>query len=102
MSGSGEKTALVHVSVRVPANVVRIADMLVELGLFKDRSDFINYAMREALKELLPRIRIEATPGLVKRYFRLLKEVSPCLSEDEALHLVKEIRGERKKEKGGG
>ena len=87
-------------TVRVPRGIVRIADMLVKLGLFKDRSDFINYAMREALKEFLSRIRIEVTPELTEIYFRLVEETSPCLTEDEILHLVKEIRSERRKEKG--
>ena len=95
---SGER---VHVSVRVPAGVVRVADMLVELGLFKDRSDFINYAMRETLKEFLPKIRVEVTPELVERLFRRLEEVSPRLSEEEILQIVKEIRREKREKSGG-
>ena len=97
MRGEGR----VHVSVRVPAGVVRIADMLVELGLFRDRSDFINYAMRETLKEFLPRIRVEVTPELVERLFKLIEEASPRLSEEEVVRLVKEIRRERREEGGG-
>lgn len=88
-------------SVRVPAGVVRVADMLVELGLFKDRSDFINYAMRETLKEFLPKIRVEVTPELVERLFRRLEEVSPRLSEEEILQIVKEIRREKREKSGG-
>jgi len=95
---SGER---VHVSVRVPAGVVRVADMLVELGLFKDRSDFINYAMRETLKEFLPKIRVEVTLELVERLFRRLEEVSPRLSEEEILQIVKEIRREKREKSGG-
>ena len=88
-------------SVRVPAGVVRVADMLVELGLFKDRSDFINYAMRETLKEFLPKIRVEVTLELVERLFRRLEEVSPRLSEEEILQIVKEIRREKREKSGG-
>jgi len=96
------KTALVHVSVRIPVGIVKIADVLVELGLFKDRSDFVNYAMREAVREFLPRIRVEVTPELVEQYFRLVEEVSPRLSEEEVVELVKAIRDERKREKSCG
>ncbi|OYT30669.1 MAG: hypothetical protein B6U94_05980 [Thermofilum sp. ex4484_79] len=85
----------VHVTVRVPRGIVKIADILVELGFFKDRSDFINYAMRETIKEFLPKIRIKITPELIERYFKLVEEVSPRLSEEEVVQLVKEIRDEK-------
>lgn len=82
-------------TVRVPRGIVKIADILVELGFFKDRSDFINYAMRETIKEFLPKIRIKITPELIERYFKLVEEVSPRLSEEEVVQLVKEIRDEK-------
>jgi len=85
----------VHVTVRVPRGIVKIADILVELGFFKDRSDFINYAMRETIKEFLPKIRIKITLELIERYFKLVEEVSPRLSEEEVVQLVKEIRDEK-------
>jgi len=92
----------VHVSVRVPAGIVKAADMLVELGLFKDRSDFIVYAMREALKEFLPRVKVEVTPELIEKYFELVERVSPRLSEEEVVQLVKAVRSEKRREKGSG
>ncbi len=90
---------LVHVSVRIPEGTLKIADMLVDLGIFKDRSDVINYAIKQTLKEYLQKIRIQVTPQFIESYFKLLEQASPRLTEEEAARLVEEIRGEQKRQK---
>ncbi len=91
---AGRRT--VHVSVRAPESVVRAIGLLVDLGLFKDRSDFVNYAIYEALRRYLSSVRIEVAPELVDRYFELLREVSPRLSEGEVLRVLRDERGGEK------
>ncbi|WP_370519915.1 hypothetical protein, partial [Thermococcus sp. GR7] len=41
------------VSFRIPVFIEQQIDTLVELGLFKDRTDFLNYAIQKALFELV-------------------------------------------------
>ncbi|RLE92992.1 MAG: hypothetical protein DRJ55_04095 [Thermoprotei archaeon] len=94
-----EKAALVHVSVRIPEGTLKIADMLVDLGIFKDRSELINYAIKQTLKEYLLNIRIQVTPQLVESYFKLLEQASPRLTEEEAARIAEEIRSEQKRNK---
>jgi len=81
-----------HLSVRVPENILECINLLVELGLFKDRSDFINYSLQETLKKYLLNIKIKVTPELIDKYFVTLERISPRLSEEETLKLLKEIR----------
>ncbi|MFA4640703.1 hypothetical protein QDY65_04560 [Pyrococcus kukulkanii] len=82
----------VHISVRVPENVVKAIEILVELGFFKDKSDFVNYALQETLKEYLSNVRIKMTSELVEKYFELLEKASPKLSEKEVLKILEEVR----------
>ena len=89
----------VHVSVRAPENVVKAINLLVDLGLFKDKSDFINYALQETLRKYLSSIRIEITPELIDKYFELLEEASPQLPEEEILKVLEDARNERRTRK---
>lgn len=82
----------VHVSVRVPERVARAISLLVELGLFKDKSDFVNYALHEALRKHLLNLRIEVSSEVVEKYFRLVDEVSPRLPEEEVVRVLKDAR----------
>ncbi len=91
-----KRSRTVHVSVRAPENVVRGIDLLVDLGLFKDKSDFINYALQETLRKYLSNIKLNLTPEIVNKYFEAVKEASPKLSEEEILELLEEVRNERK------
>ncbi|MGQ4915583.1 MAG: hypothetical protein ACP6IU_12710 [Candidatus Asgardarchaeia archaeon] len=91
------KTRTRHLSVRVPENILESIELLVNLGLFKDKSDFINYSLQETLMKYLMNTKIEITPELINRYFETLEQVSPKLSEKESLKLIKEIRKSRRK-----
>ena len=84
-----------QLSVRVPESILECINLLVDLGLFKDRSDFINYSLKEVLKEYLMNIKINVTPELVDKYFATLRQVSPRLSEKESLNLLKDLRQAR-------
>jgi len=86
----------VHLSVRAPENVVKTINLLVDIGLFKDKSDFINYALQETLRKYLSSIRIEITPELIDKYFELLEEASPQLPEEEILKVLEDARNERR------
>ena len=87
----------VHVSVRAPENVVKVINLLVDLGLFKDKSDFINYALQETVRKYLSSIRLEITPELIDKYFELLEEASPRLSEEEILRVLEDARNEKRR-----
>ena len=81
-----------QLSVRVPQNVLECINLLVDLGLFKDRSDFINYSLQESLKKYLMNIKIEVSPEIIDKYFATLGDVSPKLPEEKALEILKETR----------
>ncbi|NPB03991.1 MAG: type II toxin-antitoxin system ParD family antitoxin, partial [Thermotogae bacterium] len=54
------------ISVRIPEFVDRQIEALVELGLFKDRSDFINYALQKALFEMFDKIVIFPSEDVIE------------------------------------
>ncbi|USS41019.1 hypothetical protein NF865_02020 [Thermococcus aggregans] len=89
----------VHVSVRAPENVIKAINLLVDLGLFKDKSDFINYALQETVRKYLSSIKLEITPELIDKYFELLEKASPRLSEEEILKVLGDVLNERRTEK---
>jgi len=84
-----------QLSIRVPESILECINLLVDLGLFKDRSDFINYSLKEVLKEYLMNIKINISPEIVDKYFVTLEQVSPRLSEKESLKLLKNLRQSR-------
>ncbi|AEC52083.1 hypothetical protein PNA2_1167 [Pyrococcus sp. NA2] len=54
------------ISVRIPEFVDKQIEALVELGLFKDRSDFINYALQKILFEMFDKIIIYLSEDVVE------------------------------------
>ena len=86
-----------HLSVRVPECVLEGINLLIDLGFFKDKSDFINYALQESLKGYLMNIKLNLTQDVIDKYLKVLDKISPNLPEQEAVKLVKEIRNEQRK-----
>lgn len=94
---SFSKTRNKYLRIRVPEDVLECINILVDLGLFKDRNEFINYSLQETIKNYLMNIKIEITPELINRYFTTLEQISPGSSEEETLKLLKDLRTLRRK-----
>lgn len=75
------KGATKIISVRIPESVVQQIEALVELGLFKDRTDFINYAIQKALFEMLDKIVISPPEDVVKLVLSQKPEAPPTWEE---------------------
>ena len=65
----------IKVSTRLPSRIVKEIDKLVESGLFTNRSDFIEEAVRQYLREL-------KKEELTKEEKWVLDMVQPVLAED--------------------
>jgi Arc/MetJ-type ribon-helix-helix transcriptional regulator len=72
------------ISVRIPEFVDRQIEALVELGLFKDRSDFINCALQKALFEMFDKIVISHSEDVIE----LVLSQKPNAPPDEEIREV--------------
>ncbi|NJE09262.1 hypothetical protein E3E31_12160 [Thermococcus sp. M39] len=82
------------VSFRIPVFVEQQIDALVELGLFKDRTDFLNYAIQKTLFELVDKIVIPPSEEVLN--FVLSLEPAFPLSDDEIREVMKDVEKEVK------
>ena len=82
------------ISFRIPVFIEQQIDALVELGLFKDRTDFLNYAIQKALFELVDKIVVPPSEEVVDLILSL-EPVSPA-SDDEVMGVMKDVEREIK------
>ena len=82
------------ISFRIPVFVEQQIDTLVELGLFKDRTDFLNYAIQKALFELVDKIVIPPSEEVIN--FVLSLEPASPISDDEMKEVMKDVEREVK------
>jgi len=83
------------ISVRIPEFVDRRISDLISLGLFKDRSDFVNYAIQRALLEIIEKMEIVQLPSEEVRIVLSTKPKSP-ISEKEILEVIENVDRELK------
>jgi len=80
------------ISVRIPEFVDRQIEALVELGLFKDRSDFINYALQKALFEMFDKIVIFPSEDVIELV--LSQEPNAPSTEEEIREVIEDVERE--------
>ena len=80
------------ISVRIPEFVDRQIEALVELGLFKDRSDFINYALQKALFEMFDKIVISPSEDVIELV--LSQEPNAPPTEEELREVIESVERE--------
>jgi len=80
------------ISVRIPEFVDRQIGALVELGLFKDRSDFINYALQKALFEMFDKIVISPSEDVIELV--LSQEPIAPPTKDELQEVIEDVEKE--------
>lgn len=88
----GPKTKVI--SFRIPVFIEQQIDTLVELGLFKDRTDFLNYAIQKALFELVDKIVVSPSEEVIDLMLSL-EPVSP-VSDDEMKEVMRDVEREIK------
>ncbi|NJE26445.1 hypothetical protein E3E22_07415 [Thermococcus sp. MV5] len=82
------------VSFRIPVFIEQQIDTLVELGLFKDRTDFLNYAIQKALFELVDKIVVPPSEEVLDFVLSLEPTFTP--SDDEIGEVMKDVEKEVK------
>jgi len=88
----GPKTKVV--SFRIPVFIEQQIDTLVELGLFKDRTDFLNYAIQKTLFELVDKIVVPSSEEVLDFVLSLEPTFTP--SDDEIGEVMKDVEKEVK------
>ncbi|USH00444.1 hypothetical protein K1720_02990 [Thermococcus argininiproducens] len=89
-----EKPKTRVVSFRIPVFIEQQIDTLVELGLFKDRTDFLNYAIQKTLFELVDKIVIPPSEEVLDFVLSLEPTFTP--SDDEIGEVMKDVEKEVK------
>jgi len=80
------------ISVRIPEFVDEQIEALVELGLFKDRSDFINYALQKALFEMFDKIVIFPSEDVIELV--LSQEPNAPSTEEDIREVIEDVEKE--------
>jgi Predicted transcriptional regulators containing the CopG/Arc/MetJ DNA-binding domain len=71
-------------TVKLPETYLRLIDMLVEMGLYNSRNDFIRTAVRELLEKELDRLhRISMISTCIKRVSTTITELKILSIEEE-------------------
>jgi len=80
------------ISVRIPEFVDRQIEALVELGLFKDRSDFINYALQKTLFDMFDKIVVAPSEDVIELV--LSQEPNAPPTEEELKEVIESVERE--------
>ena len=84
------------ISVRIPEFIDRRISDLISLGLFKDRSDFVNYAIQRALLEIIEKMEIVQLPSEEEVRVVLSTKPKAPISEKEILEVIENVDRELK------
>ena len=84
------------ISVRIPEFIDRRISDLISLGLFKDRSDFVNYAIQRALLEIIEKMEIVQLPSEEEVRVVLSTKPKAPISEKEILEVIENVDREFK------
>ena len=84
------------ISVRIPEFIDRRISDLISLGLFKDRSDFVNYAIQRALLEIIEKMEIVQLPSEEEVRVVLSTKPKAPISEKEIPEVIENVDKELK------